>query len=35
MSIDAGVKAAMSFALLIPYFALRPIVRPSGGLGGF
>ena len=35
MSVDAGVKAAMSFALLAPYFLLRPIVRPSGGLGGF
>lgn len=35
MSVDAGVKALMSFALLVPYYALRPIVRPSGGLGGF
>jgi uncharacterized PurR-regulated membrane protein YhhQ (DUF165 family) len=35
MSVDAGVKAAMSFALLAPYFLLRPIVRPGGGLGGF
>lgn len=35
MSVDAGVKAAMSFALLLPYYALRPIVRPAGGLGGF
>lgn len=35
MSVDAGVKAAMSFALLAPYWALRPIVRPSAGLGGF
>jgi len=35
MSVDAGVKAVMSFALLAPYFLLRPIVRPGGGLGGF
>lgn len=35
MSVDAGLKAAMSFALLLPYYALRPIVRPAGGLGGF
>lgn len=35
MSVDAGVKAAMSFALLLPYLALRPIVRPLGGFGGF
>jgi uncharacterized PurR-regulated membrane protein YhhQ (DUF165 family) len=35
MSIDAGVKALMSFAMLIPYLLLRPIVRPSAGLGGF
>jgi len=35
MSIDAGVKAAMSFALLLPYLALRSIVRPLGGFGGF
>jgi len=34
MSVDAGVKAAMSFALLLPYLALRPIVRPSAGFGG-
>lgn len=35
MSVDAGVKAAMSFALLIPYYVLRPLVRPKAGLGGF
>lgn len=35
MAIDAGVKAAMSFALLLPYLALRPIVRPLAGFGGF
>lgn len=35
MAVDAGVKAAMSFALLAPYWALRPIVRPSAGLGGY
>jgi uncharacterized PurR-regulated membrane protein YhhQ (DUF165 family) len=35
MSIDAGLKAAMSFLLLVPYFILRPIIRPTGGLGGF
>jgi uncharacterized PurR-regulated membrane protein YhhQ (DUF165 family) len=35
MAVDAGVKATMSFLLLAPYFLLRPIVRPSGGLGGF
>jgi queuosine precursor transporter len=35
MSVDLGVKAFMSFALLAPYYLLRPIVRPLGGLGGF
>jgi uncharacterized PurR-regulated membrane protein YhhQ (DUF165 family) len=35
MSVDAGVKAVMAFALLAPYYLLRPIVRPLGGLGGF
>ena len=35
MTIDVGVKAAMSFALLAPYLLLRPIVRPLGGLGGY
>lgn len=35
MSVDAGVKAAMSFALLLPYLAMRPVVRPLGGFGGF
>jgi queuosine precursor transporter len=35
MSVDLGVKAFMAFALLVPYFLLRPIVRPLGGLGGF
>lgn len=35
MSVDAGTKAAMSFLLLVPYYVLRPIVRPGGGLGGF
>jgi len=35
MSVDAGVKAAMSFALLVPYLLLRPVVRPLGGLGGY
>lgn len=35
MSVDIGVKAAMAFALLLPYLLLRPIVRPTAGLGGF
>jgi hypothetical protein len=35
MAVDAGVKAAVSFALLVPYFALRPLVRPLAGYGGF
>lgn len=35
MAVDAGTKAFMSFALLGPYMLLRPIVRPSGGLGGY
>ncbi|MCE9522746.1 MAG: VUT family protein [Alphaproteobacteria bacterium] len=35
MSVDAGLKAAMSFALLVPYLVLRPVVRPLGGLGGY
>jgi len=35
MSIDAGVKAALSFVFLLPYLALRPVVRPLGGFGGF
>lgn len=33
--IDAGVKAAMAVAMLIPYFILRPVVRPMPGFGGF
>ena len=35
MMIDVGVKAAMSFVLLVPYFILRPIIRPMPGFGGF
>ena len=35
MTIDLGLKAFMSFALLVPYFLLRPIVRPLTGLGGY
>jgi uncharacterized PurR-regulated membrane protein YhhQ (DUF165 family) len=35
MSVDAGVKAAMSFALLVPYMLLRHIIRPLGGFGGY
>lgn len=33
--IDAGVKTAMAFVMLIPYFILRPVVRPMPGFGGF
>jgi hypothetical protein len=32
--IDAAVKAAMAVAMLIPYFILRPVVRPLPGFGG-
>jgi uncharacterized PurR-regulated membrane protein YhhQ (DUF165 family) len=35
MAVDVGVKAAMSFVLLIPYLILRPIIRPMPGFGGF
>jgi hypothetical protein len=35
MALDVGVKAAMSFVLLVPYFILRPIIRPMPGFGGF
>lgn len=35
MAVDAGVKAAMSFALLLPYLILRPVIRPMPGFGGF
>lgn len=35
MAVDAGTKAFMSFALLLPYLALRPLVRPLAGLGGY
>lgn len=35
MTIDLGLKAFMSFALLVPYFLLRPIIRPLTGLGGY
>lgn len=35
MALDAGVKATMSFLLLIPYFILRPIIRPLPGFGGY
>jgi hypothetical protein len=33
--LDAGVKAAMAVAMLVPYFLLRPVVRPMPGFGGF
>lgn len=35
MAIDTGTKAFMSFALLLPYLLLRPVVRPTAGLGGY
>lgn len=35
MAVDVGVKAAMSFVLLVPYFILRPVIRPMPGFGGF
>jgi uncharacterized PurR-regulated membrane protein YhhQ (DUF165 family) len=35
MAVDAGVKAFMSFALLLPYMLLRPLIRPNAGLGGY
>lgn len=35
MAVDVGVKAAMSFVLLAPYFIMRPIIRPMPGFGGF
>jgi uncharacterized PurR-regulated membrane protein YhhQ (DUF165 family) len=35
MAVDVGVKAAMSFLLLVPYFLMRPIIRPMPGFGGF
>lgn len=35
MAIDIALKALMAFALLVPYFLFRPVVRPVEGLGGF
>ncbi|MEQ1755878.1 MAG: VUT family protein [Micropepsaceae bacterium] len=35
MAIDIALKAVAAFVLLIPYFLLRPVVRPGEGLGGF
>ncbi len=35
MALDVGVKAAMSFVLLVPYLILRPVIRPMPGFGGF
>ena len=35
LAVDVGVKAAMSFVLLVPYFILRPVIRPMPGFGGF
>lgn len=35
MSIDVALKALMAFALLVPYFILRPVVRPREGMGGY
>ena len=35
MAVDVGVKAAMSFVLLVPYLILRPVIRPMPGFGGF
>ena len=35
MSIDVALKALMAFVLLVPYFVLRPLVRPRAGMGGY
>ena len=35
MSIDIALKALMAFALLVPYYLLRPVVRPLEGYGGY
>lgn len=35
MAIDIALKSLMAFLLLAPYFALRRIIRPLTGLGGF
>jgi uncharacterized PurR-regulated membrane protein YhhQ (DUF165 family) len=35
LSIDVALKALMAFALLVPYFVLRPLVRPREGMGGY
>lgn len=35
MAIDIALKCAAAFALLLPYFLLRPVIRPREGLGGF
>jgi len=35
MAIDIALKALMSFVLLVPYVLLRPVIRPSEGLGGY
>lgn len=34
-TLDAGVKALAAVALLLPYFILRPIIRPMPGFGGY
>lgn len=35
MSIDVALKALMAFALLVPYYLLRPVVHPREGMGGY
>lgn len=35
MAIDIALKSLMAFLLLAPYFALRSLIRPLTGLGGY
>jgi uncharacterized PurR-regulated membrane protein YhhQ (DUF165 family) len=35
MATDMGLKTVMAFVLLVPYFVLRPVIRPMPGFGGF
>ncbi|HAH10710.1 MAG TPA: hypothetical protein DCL54_04350 [Alphaproteobacteria bacterium] len=35
LAIDLGIKVIAAFALLIPYFLLRPVIRPMQGFGGY
>jgi uncharacterized PurR-regulated membrane protein YhhQ (DUF165 family) len=34
MLMDLAIKLAAAFLMLIPYYLLRPLIRPMPGFGG-